>query len=77
MNRNTLAKRLELLKEIPMLQGLSETQLTQMVDDFRMREFVKDDIIFRQGDESKEVYFVLKGKGTYLQDQPGWRRNVH
>ena len=33
-----------------------------MLDDLRPREYRRDDIIFRQGDESRELYIVFAGK---------------
>lgn len=57
-----LEKRLALLKEMNVFRDLRESDLMVMVDDLRLREYEKDDLIFRQGDESREIYFVLKGK---------------
>jgi CRP/FNR family cyclic AMP-dependent transcriptional regulator len=57
-----LEKRLALLKEMNVFRDLREADLMAMVDDLRLREYEKDDLIFRQGDESREIYFVLKGK---------------
>ncbi|HXF62883.1 MAG TPA: Crp/Fnr family transcriptional regulator [Caldilineaceae bacterium] len=68
--RNT-ARRLELLKAIPLFGSLREAQLLQLVNDFRLREFEKDEIIFRQGDESREVYIVLKGMVRIYKISPG------
>lgn len=68
--RNT-ARRLELLKAIPLFASLREAQLLQLLDDFRLREFEKDEIIFRQGDESREVYIILKGMVRIYKISPG------
>lgn len=57
-----LARRVALLKEIPLFSSVAASQLERLVEDFRLREFQKDDIIFRQGDESRELYIVLRGK---------------
>ncbi|HRJ40792.1 MAG: Crp/Fnr family transcriptional regulator [Caldilineaceae bacterium] len=57
-----LTRRVTLLKEIPLFSSLAGGQLERLVNDFRLREFDKDDIIFRQGDESREIYIVLRGK---------------
>jgi CRP-like cAMP-binding protein len=69
-DRNT-ARRLELLKGIPLFSTLRESQLLQLVDDFRLREFEKDELIFRQGDDSREVYIVLKGLVRIYKISPG------
>jgi CRP/FNR family cyclic AMP-dependent transcriptional regulator len=55
-------RRLDLLRSIPLFADIPESKVESLLDDVRLREYAKDDIIFRQGDESREVYFVLKGK---------------
>ncbi len=56
------ARRVALLKEMPIFADLTEKELAQVVEDLRLREYAKGELVFRQGDESREVYFVLKGK---------------
>lgn len=58
----TMARRVALLKDIPLFAGLNEKHLSAIVQDLRSRDYKKDDLIFRQGDESREIYIVLKGK---------------
>ena len=60
-DKNT-ARRVALLREMPIFAGLTEKDLVAIVADLRLKEYGKDDLIFRQGDESREIYFVLKGK---------------
>lgn len=62
MQDSTLARRIARLKEIPLFTGLSERVLGTLVEDLRTREYKKDELLFRQGDESREVYIILKGK---------------
>jgi CRP-like cAMP-binding protein len=71
MQERSTTRRLELLKGIPLFAGLRESQLLQLIDDFRLREFAKDELIFRQGDESREVYLVLKGRVRIYKISPG------
>lgn len=59
---SAIARRIALLKEIPLFVGLGEKHLTAIVQDLRSRDYKKDELIFRQGDESREIYIVLKGK---------------
>lgn len=56
------ARRIALLKEIPLFAGIGEKHLSAIVQDLRSREYKKDELIFRQGDESREIYIILKGK---------------
>jgi CRP-like cAMP-binding protein len=57
-----LARRIATLRTIPVFAELAERDLIALADDLRAKEYAKDETIFRQGDESREVYFVRKGK---------------
>ncbi len=70
MKEKTLARRLELLREMPIFADLTEKDLVSIVDDLRLKEYGKDEMIFRQGDESREIYFVLKGKVRIFKISP-------
>jgi CRP/FNR family transcriptional regulator len=59
---STAARRIALLKEVPLFAGLGEKQLSAVVQDLRSRDYKKDELLFRQGDESREIYIILKGK---------------
>lgn len=62
MDEKTLARRVAALKEFNLFAGLSEKELVTLVEDFRLREYGRDEVVFRQGDESREVYLVLQGR---------------
>lgn len=66
----TTARRVAMLKEMPIFAALSEKELVTITDDLRLKEYGRDEIIFRQGDESREVYFVLKGKVRIFKISP-------
>jgi CRP/FNR family transcriptional regulator, cyclic AMP receptor protein len=70
MQDKRLAQRIERLGEIPLFAGLKVATLEHFVEDFRLREYSRDDIIFRQGDESREIYIVLKGKVRIFRISP-------
>jgi CRP-like cAMP-binding protein len=57
-----LARRIAVLRTIPIFAELADRDLAALADDLRPKDYDKDDIIFRQGDESREVYFLRKGK---------------
>lgn len=57
-----LARRVAALQEFSLCAGLNEQELVTLVDDLRLKEYARDEIIFRQGDESREVYLLLKGR---------------
>lgn len=66
-----LARRIATLRMMPIFADLSERDLTLLADDLRSKEYAKDETIFRQGDESREVYFVRKGKVRIYKISPG------
>jgi CRP/FNR family transcriptional regulator, cyclic AMP receptor protein len=70
MQDKKLAQRIDRLRKIPLFADLSAAILEQLVQDFRLREYSRDDIIFRQGDESREIYVVLKGKVRIFRISP-------
>jgi CRP-like cAMP-binding protein len=57
-----LSKRVAFLKEVTLFAGLSEAELGTIVDNLHPREFKKDELVFRQGDHSRELYIVMRGK---------------
>ena len=57
-----LARRIATLRTMPIFADLAERDLVSLAEDMRSKEYAKDETIFRQGDESREVYFVRKGK---------------
>ncbi|MBI1878214.1 MAG: Crp/Fnr family transcriptional regulator [Chloroflexi bacterium] len=59
---DVLARRVGFLKQVSLFADLTETELKTLLDDLSPREFAKDEIIFRQGDTSRELYIVMRGK---------------
>lgn len=70
MTDKTSARRLALLREIDLFSDTKDADLLTMLDDFRLREFKKDELLFHQGDESRELYIVLKGKVRVFKISP-------
>lgn len=58
----TVAKRIQFLQSIPLFAQLSEEELITLLDDLHPRQYGRDEIIFRHGDESRELYIVFSGK---------------
>ena len=52
MQETTAARRISLLKAMPVFASLNEKELLAIVNDLRPKEYQKDEVIFRQGDES-------------------------
>ncbi|HAJ35346.1 MAG TPA: hypothetical protein DCL15_06595 [Chloroflexi bacterium] len=70
MQDKALARRVALLQPMPLFAGLPEKEIETIILDLRLKEYARDEIIFRQGDESREVYFVLKGKVRIFTTSP-------
>lgn len=70
MEDKALARRVALLKGMPLFNQLPAKEIETIVHDLRLKEFGRDEVIFRQGDESREVYFVLKGKVRIFTTSP-------
>lgn len=70
MQDTTTARRIALLREMELFRNLREQDLVTLVPDLRMKEYAKDEIIFRQGDETREICFVLKGKVRIFKISP-------
>lgn len=70
MREEVLSRRIALLQSMPLFGALPEKEIETIVYDLRLREYERDEIIFRQGDESREVYFVLKGKVRIFTTSP-------
>lgn len=66
----TLARRIALLKNVPLFADLREGDLATLVNDLRMREYARDELIFRQGDTSHELYIVVEGKVRIFKISP-------
>jgi CRP-like cAMP-binding protein len=57
-----LSRRVGFLKRVSLFADLTEAELKLLLDDLHPRDFAKDEIIFRQGDTSRELYVVMRGK---------------
>ena len=66
----TTSRRVTLLRSMPLFSELNESQLATMVNELHLREYKKNDLIFHQGDESRAVYVVLRGKVRIFKISP-------
>lgn len=58
----TSSEAIAFLRQTPLFAELGDTGLATLASDFRRRELARGDVIFRQGDESRSLYVVFKGK---------------
>lgn len=61
-DQDALSRRVDFLKNVSPFAKLSQAGLAALVGDFRLREYAKDELVFRQGDTSCEFYIIFSGK---------------
>jgi CRP-like cAMP-binding protein len=69
--QEALSQRAALLQEVPLFAALNNEELTALAGEFRVREYRAGDTIFHQGDQSRELYVVMKGKVRVFRLSPG------
>ena len=57
-----LLKRTDFLQKVPVFAGLGEEDHKILARDFHSRKYRKKEVIFHQGDDSRVLYVVMKGK---------------
>ncbi|MBV7330328.1 Crp/Fnr family transcriptional regulator [Chloroflexi bacterium TSY] len=65
-----LTRRLDFLRTVTLFSELNDVELTTILNNLRPREYTRDEIIFRQGDESRELYLVFQGKVRIFKVSP-------
>lgn len=60
-SKDTLLERKAFLKTVPLFSELNDEHLDILIEDFRVRDYRKDDTIYHQGDESDEMYIIVQG----------------
>jgi CRP-like cAMP-binding protein len=68
--RDESATHIKFLSQLPLFQGLKPSELEAVVKDFRLREYSRGEIIFRQEDYSQSLYIVFRGKVRIFKVSP-------
>lgn len=68
--KDTLTRRKEFLKEVPLFAALREDDLETLVNDLRLKKYAKGEMIFQQGDASRELYIIMSGKVRVFRISP-------
>ncbi|HEY8118512.1 MAG TPA: AI-2E family transporter [Methylophilaceae bacterium] len=69
--RGTEPLHLTVLRDVPLFSGLTTHELNTLDDLLHQRNYVRDEIIFDQGEEGQAIYFVLSGRVfIHHPDQP-------
>jgi CRP-like cAMP-binding protein len=69
-HKDRLSKRTSFLSNVPLFAELGEKDLETCVDDLRLKPYSKGEVIFRQGDNSHELYVILQGKVRVFRISP-------
>jgi len=67
----------DFFKRVPLLAGLTETQLNALRQDLVRRQFQQGEAIFQQGDPGQMLYLIETGQvRIYVQDEEGQETSV-
>lgn len=59
---NKVARRIDLLRNVPLFTALTTNDLEKLINDFQLKSYDKQEMIFRQGEDGNELYVILAGK---------------
>ena len=61
--KTTLAQKklLEVSKHIYLFKGIQNDDIIAITNDVQFMEYAKDEVIFEEGDQSDDIYFLLRG----------------
>jgi CRP-like cAMP-binding protein len=78
LGNKVLSERIDFLGESPLFSRLRAEDLEEIAKSFYPRPYKKKQIIFHQGDDSRVLYIVMKGKvRIYTIDQAGSETSIH
>jgi CRP/FNR family cyclic AMP-dependent transcriptional regulator len=58
----TISKRTAFLQKVPLFRNLGDEDLEVLARNFHPRKYKRKEVIFHQGDDSRVLYLVMKGK---------------
>lgn len=61
------------LREVPLLQSLSDGEIDTLVEQTKISEYLKGEIIIEEGSVSRDLYFLLKGRAKISNLSPSGR----
>jgi CRP-like cAMP-binding protein len=61
-HEDELSRRAAVLKNVSIFAELGDADLRDLIVDLRLKEYDKDEVVFRHGDSSRELYIILAGK---------------
>ncbi len=73
IQHDTRKDNIAFLKTVPLFALLNDSELAILVADFLSYDYIKDDILFWQGDISSDLYLLRQGKVRIYKMSPGGR----
>ena len=70
MTSDPLSRRIAFLRSVPLFADLGDKDLATCVRDLSLRRYTRSEIIFHQGDTSRELYVVVEGKVRIFKTSP-------
>lgn len=70
MALDPLSRRIAFLRNVPLFAGLGDKDLSVCVRDLSLRRYARSEIIFHQGDTSRELYVVVEGRVRIFRTSP-------
>lgn len=64
-------KLLEVSKYIYLFNGIAKEDIIKITNDVKFMEFSEDEVVFKQGDQSDSIYFLLRGELTVELEKNG------
>jgi CRP/FNR family transcriptional regulator len=71
MLNDSFSRRIAQLKNIPLFSKLTEEELNVLLDDFELKQYNTDEIIFHKGDTSRDLYVIFNGRVRIFKPSPG------
>jgi len=71
MKRRHTEALIEELSGVPILTGLEPEEMVELVQRIKKKRFRAGDVIFRQGDEAHEMFFIVKGAVDIVHHENG------
>ena len=69
-NKSKIVDHLSFLRNVPLFTTLDDKLLSRIYQDFRVRQFNRDEVLFRQDDTSRQFYIVVKGSVRVFKVSP-------
>jgi CRP-like cAMP-binding protein len=65
-----IARRIELLQKVALFADLHDQALEKLAQDFRLKTYGKNDVVFHQDDPGHEIYVILDGRVRVFKISP-------